>query len=38
MKTVQTAGSGMIEVVQVERPVPGPQTGIVRAGQAPPRQ
>jgi (R,R)-butanediol dehydrogenase / meso-butanediol dehydrogenase / diacetyl reductase len=30
MKTVQTAGSGVIGVVQVERPVPGPQDVLMR--------
>jgi threonine dehydrogenase-like Zn-dependent dehydrogenase len=30
MKTVQTADSGVIEVVEVERPVPGPQDVLMR--------
>jgi threonine dehydrogenase-like Zn-dependent dehydrogenase len=30
MKTVQTAGPGVIEVVQVERPVPGPRDVLMR--------
>jgi hypothetical protein len=37
MKAVQTAGSGVIEVVEVERPVPGPHripfTGVHHAFQ-----